>query len=283
MVMMWKRLLEFEIKVLIFIQQLRRTCLLRWIRYFVSSSSTSDIAIFNYVGAMVQMPSRGFKTVWLILFGVIMKGLVNFLAPNLPIPSNVNRNLEMLTGPCYGIVSSETFFASLIFSQCAMESQSAAFAAIYIAIATFIGLTRICATSHYPHQVATGMFLGCGVTLIFRILFPTKVSLGFNILGLILFGGIILLQWTLAIENNETRHFGVRRKEYIDVLGSILNAEAENHEPRGTASSHFDYRKLPSSPKRTQKKKDSFFYLTQNLKKRRMGRDDDGDFESKYF
>ena len=87
-------------------------------------------------------------------------------------------------------------------------------------------------------------------------------------IGLVILMTGILIQWTLSIENNETRYFGVRRKEYMDVLGSILNAEATNDTPRGTPMSHFEYAETPSSPRRVQKKKDSFFYLTQNLKRR---------------
>lgn len=126
----------------------------------------------------------------------------------------------------------------------------------------------------------TGILLGFLVTLSFRRFFR-NVSLAFNVIGLSLLITGILTQWTLGIENNETRYFGVRRKEYINVLGSILNADATNDIPRGTPLSHFEYAQTPSSPRRVQKKKDSFFYLTQNLKRRSKYRYYDDDEDSK--
>jgi len=275
-------ILKWESDVLMFIQHVRKTILLRWICYLVSRHPTSDIALFNVLGVLVQLPKRGFGTTWILLLGGSIKGFVNFLGPKLPIPSQINKSIDMLTSPSRDLVSSESFFAACVFSQAAYESGSAAFASIYIGIAIFIGISRILATSQYPHQVTLGFLLGLFSTWSFRTFFPVRLSLGFNVMGIIILTSIMLIQWTLSIENNETRHFGVRREEYIDVLGSILNTEALNDaSTRGTPQSHFEYAKSPTSSRRTQKKKDSFFYLSQNLKRRStMLRYDDEDTKS---
>ena len=51
-----------------------------------------------------------------------MKGIVNFLGPKLPVPSQINRSIEMLTRPSTDIVSSESFFAACVFSEAAWVS-----------------------------------------------------------------------------------------------------------------------------------------------------------------
>ena len=120
---MLKTVLKVESDLLLFIQHVRSTILLRWICWFVSRNPSSDVAtLFNYLGFLVQLPSRGFRTTWILLLGVCMKGIVNFLGPKLPVPSQINRSIEMLTRPSTDIVSSESFFAACVFSEAAWVS-----------------------------------------------------------------------------------------------------------------------------------------------------------------
>ena len=117
---MLKTVLKVESDLLLFIQHVRSTILLRWICWFVSRNPSSDVAtLFNYLGFLIQLPSRGFRTTWIPLLGVCVKGIVNFLSPKLPVPSQINRSIEMLTRPSIDIVSSESFFAACVFSEAA--------------------------------------------------------------------------------------------------------------------------------------------------------------------
>ena len=117
---MLKTVLKVESDLLLFIQHVRSTILLRWICWFVSRNPSSDVAtLFNYLGFLIQLPSRGFRTTWILLLGVCVKGIVNFLSPKLPVPSQMNRSIEMLTRPSIDIVSSESFFAACVFSEAA--------------------------------------------------------------------------------------------------------------------------------------------------------------------
>ena len=120
---MLKAFLKVESDLLLFILHVRSTILLRWICWLVSRNPSSDVAtLFNYLGFLVQLPSRGFRTTWILLLGVCVKGIVNFFGPKLPVPSQVNQSIEMLTRPSIDIVSSESFFAVCVFSEAAWVS-----------------------------------------------------------------------------------------------------------------------------------------------------------------
>lgn len=212
--------------------------------------------------------------VWICIWGGLAQQIFNTLSPRQSLPSEMDEDITSLTRTSRTLLSPETFWSVLLFTFLASQTDRSNAIATYVFAAFVVSISRLIATSHFCYQIlassALAVVLNLAWTFTLFVFFSGKApTLHFNIMGTILFSAALVVIFMLQIENNEFEPFARRRSEYVNVLQTIVSAEATNRaaQRRGTPTSHFDYRRFERN-KSMHGKKDSFFFLAQNLRKR---------------
>ena len=265
-----------EIRLLRWFQRHREHAPLKYFTMLISRNPLRDITLIVPLFAFLALPSHGFEVVWICLIGALAEQIAEIASGERRLPTEIDPSLCPLSRQSRSLISSESFRSSMIFGYLASLGRDHSVYVVCCASVPFIiGLSRLLGSSHFPHQVFWGCISGFSIsplwTLLRNALFRNgKVPLAFNVLASFALGGALLLLTTLSIENNEHKYIGVRRKEYVDVLRSIIEGEATNS-GSGTgaddASLPLGYRGRTGRVGR--QKRDSFVNMLRGMERRR--------------
>lgn len=264
-------MIEREVAFLRFFQNYRAMPPLNVFVSLVSPSPAYDIFIIVPIVAVVHFPRFGFDIFWTIFLAASFQHIFDFI-PSSSTKSvvEISNAIEPLTRPCRGIISSESYWSTVVFTFLAFRTEEGALVVLYFAAIFLVGFTRIVATSQFPHQVVAGVCAGALVDVAWsgfcRAAFRSgSPSLTFHIVGLFVLASVSALIFTLRVESNRHRYVGIRRNEYVSVLKSIvqnkdvMNARARKESARGFNSMGTLRRDL---------RRDSFYNLSKTMRRR---------------
>jgi len=250
----------------------------------------SSIIWFFFIIGLYEIGSKHFFVVMLNLgFSFCLRKLV---AAKRPVEyDNRLQPLTDLGAESYGFPSLESYMSVVILGHMCISFKTILFVPIAIPVIFIVGFSRIYSRARFPHQIVGSWILGLLGLGIFDII---SNRIGFHKMNQYEHGYIVgffivllLANFGLAIEANESRLMGIPKKEFIRVMQDILNSSNSTTEdekrnlkpeeiikntPRSMAvkklNEIIDEQQSWKNGKKAANKKDSFYFLQSTLLKR---------------
>lgn len=250
----------------------------------------SAVIWFFFVIGLYEIGSRHFFIVMMNLgFAFCIRKLI---AARRPVEYDIRlQPLTDIGAESYGFPSLESYMSVVILGHMCFSFKTILFFPIALPIIFIVGFSRIYSRARFPHQIAGSWILGI-VGLVFFSECYEKI--GFHKMDIYQHGYhvgfvivLLLANFGLSIEANESRLMGIPKKEFIRVMQNILNSSNSTSEdernnlkpeeiisntPRSMAvkklNEIIDDQQAWKRNKKAGNKKDSFYYLQTALLER---------------
>jgi len=253
------------------------------------------IWLFFGIG-LYEIGSRHFFIVMMNLgFAFCIRKLI---AAKRPVEYDIRlQPLTDISAESYGFPSLESYMSVVIFGHMCFSFKTIFFIPLAIPIVLVVGFSRIYSRARFPHQIFGSWILGFVGLMVFSEVYDRtgihkmdRYEHGYQV-GFIIV--ILLANFGLSIEANESRLLGIPKKEFIRVMQDILNSNNKTTEderknlkqeeiisntPRSMAvkklNEIMDEQQSWKRNKKSTNKRDSFYYLHTALLERQKQTDD---------
>lgn len=210
-----------------------------WCRRLVSKNPLQDICSVIWIVAIIGVVEMGVKHLWVVIINLFASFVLRkTLQVKRPVEYDIRlQPMTDLGAESYGIPSIESYMAVVILGHFVIIYNSILFL-IFVAIPlTFIiGFSRVYSKARFAHHIVASWVLGfIGLQLTHH--YCEKISIHKIERALHGFWGavagvVILINFALSMENNDSRLVGVHRDDFLTVLRNIMYGSSERDDER---------------------------------------------------
>jgi hypothetical protein len=204
-----------------------------WCRRLVSVNPLQDICSVIWIFAIVGVIEMGMKHFWVVLLNLfacfVMRKLLQVRRPveyDIRLQPQTDRAAESFSVP-----STESYMAVVILGHFVIHFNSFIFLPIAAAITFVVGFSRVYSKARFAHHIVVSWILGLvGLNLAHKYCEHINIHLVERSLhgyyGSIA-GVLLICNFALNMENNDSRLVGVAKEDFVKVIRNIMFGSSE--------------------------------------------------------